>query len=140
MKSHASIRAALALAMSLASGIVIEAQTKWPTAKAARTVAAPKARALQIRKAKPSKRRATARTTAATTPTELLRSMSELVTRQAAAIDVLARRLEAAESRLEQLAAAAPEAPAAAERAALDEAQAPFRAALAIDWSEVIGR
>ena len=67
--------------------------------------------------------------------------MAELVTRQAAAIEVLARRLEAAESRLEQLAAAAaPETPATPERAALDEAQAPFRASLAIDWSEVIGR
>ena len=63
--------------------------------------------------------------------------MAELVTRQAAAIDALARRLEAAEARLELLATAAPQAPAVAE---VDEAQTPFRASLAIDWAEVIGR
>ena len=63
--------------------------------------------------------------------------MAALVTHQAAAIDALAHRLEAAEARLELLAAAAQQAPVVAE---IDEAQAPFRAALAIDWAEVIGR
>ena len=74
---------------------------------------------------------------AASPQPDLLRSMAELVTRQAAAIEALARRLEVAESRLEQLAGPPPTAPVAAE---IDEAQAPFRAALSIDWAEVIGR
>jgi hypothetical protein len=146
MKPHTSLRLGLAVVLTLASGIITDAQTNWPTAKTAR-IATP-SKPVQIRKARAAKRRgatraaapsgATARVTASTaTQMELLRSMADLVTRQATAIDALARRLEAAEARLELLAAAPQQAPVVAE---IDEAQAPFRAALAIDWAEVIGR
>ena len=73
--------------------------------------------------------------------------MAELVTRQAAAIEALARRLEAAESRLDVLASASAPAAQTGQDAALgpvtpgfDDAQSPFRAALSIDWAEVIAR
>ena len=134
MKSHASIRLGFALALWLAAGLVTDAQSNWPTTKVVRPAAASKP--VQIRKPRP-KRRGAPKVVAASPQPDLLRSMAELVTRQAAAIEALARRLEVAESRLEQLAGPPPTAPVAAE---IDEAQAPFRAALSIDWAEVIGR
>jgi len=146
MKSHLSIRLGLAVALSLTTGIVTDAQTNWPTTKVVRPAAAP--RPVQIRKPKPTSKRRAARTSTSTaTSADLLRSMAELVTRQAAAIEALARRLEAAESRLDVLASASAPAAQAGQDASLervtpgfDDAQSPFRAALSIDWAEVIAR
>ena len=146
MKSHLSIRLGLVVALSLTTGIVTDAQTNWPTTKVVRPAAAP--RPVQIRKPKPTSKRRAART--ATIPRRQrisLRSMAELVTRQAAAIEALARRLEAAESRLDVLASASAPAAQTGQDASLgpvtpgfDDAQSPFRAALSIDWAEVIAR
>ena len=146
MKSHLSICLGLALALSLTTGIVTDAQTKWPTTKVVRPATAP--RPVQIRKPKPTRKRRAARPATAVAPSsDLLRSMAELVTRQAAAIEALARRLEAAESRLEALASATAPAAHTGQDAALEpvtpefnDAQSPFRAALSIDWAEVIAR
>jgi hypothetical protein len=64
--------------------------------------------------------------------------MAELITRQAEAIELLERRLAAAERRLAALAPAAPEAPAVT---AIEDPQAPFKtAALSIDWADVLSR
>jgi hypothetical protein len=70
--------------------------------------------------------------------------MAELVTRQAEAIEALARRLEAAEARLEVLASAALDSPAGVEATAsttppaLTQLQTPFEAGWSIDWADVI--
>ena len=148
MKSHLSVRLGLALALALATGIVTDAQANWPTTRVARSAAAPKP--VQIRKPRPArKRRAAKPITIAATSTDLLRSMAELVTRQAAAIEALARRLEAAESRLETLASASVPGTQVSEHASvepdtvapdIDAAQVPFRAALVVDWAERIAR
>ena len=136
MKSHLCLRLGLTLAL-LATGIVADAQTRWPTTKVARAAAASKP--VQIRKPRAARKRGTTKVVArASTKEDLLRSMAELVTRQAAAIEALARRLEAAETRLELLSAAATtNAPMAS---VIDEAQAPFRASLSIDWAQVSAR
>ena len=128
-------RVALVLALTVAGGVVAEAQIGWPSAKTKAAVTAP----AQPRKPASARRRArVARpaVTASTVETQLLRSMADLVTRQAAAIEVLSRRLEAAEARLDALEPAEP----AETASALDPAQAPFRAFLSVDWNEVIGR
>ena len=148
MRSQSWIGVGMVVALSLAAGSVVESQTKWPTTKSARPATASKS--VQIRKPKPTrKRRAGKPVTGTETQADLLRSMADLVTRQAAAIEALGRRLEAAESRLEQLASASAAGipvvqTAAAEPTAtlpeIDDAQAPFRAALSIDWADLIGR
>lgn len=64
--------------------------------------------------------------------------MAELITRQAEAIELLERRLAAAESRLAALVPAQPAAPVVA---AIEDPQAPFRAAsLSIDWADLLSR
>ena len=132
-------RVALVIALTVAGGVVADAQMGWPPpakTKAAVTVPAharkPASARRRARIARPAARSSTAET-------QLLRSMAELVTRQAAAIEVLSRRLEAAEARLDALAPVEPAAPAAT-AAAVDPAQSPFRAFLSVDWNEVIGR
>jgi hypothetical protein len=140
MRSHTSIRAGLVLAMTLAAGTAADAQTNWPTARPrAAAVSSP----VKSRKRAPVRRRKTATprpvaAAAATRENELLRSMAELVMRQAQAIELLEKRLAAAESRLAALVPSEPDAPAVA---AIEDAQAPFRtASLSIDWADVLSR
>jgi hypothetical protein len=139
MRSHTSIRAGLVLATTLAAGTAADAQTNWPTARPrAAAVSSP----VKSRKRAPVRRRKTATprpvAAAATRENELLRSMAELVMRQAQAIELLEKRLAAAESRLAALVPSEPDAPAVA---AIEDAQAPFRtASLSIDWADVLSR
>jgi hypothetical protein len=137
MASHMSIRVALIVALTLAAGIGAEAQTNWPKAK---TVSA--SRPSQVRGLTTARRRKVTKSrnaVPATTETELLRSMAALVTRQAEAIELLAKRLEAAEARLALVAPIESEAPTAA---AIEDPQAPFRASLfgSIDWAALAHR
>lgn len=105
MRSQMSIRAALVVALILTGDAATDAQSNWPTAKPAAAPASVSASAPDktTKPAPARRRRVTRRRPAAVTPareTELLRSMTEVVSRQAAAIELLARRLEAAEARL----------------------------------------
>ena len=136
MTLNTPIRVALVIALTVAGGAMAGAQTRWPAAKAKAAVSTP----AQARKPASVRRRARAMprpaATSSTAETALLRSMAELVTRQAAAIEVLSRRLEAAEARLDALEPAQP----AVTAADVDPAQSPCRAFLTVDWNEVIGR
>lgn len=132
-RSHHAIRVALVVALTIGGGIILTAQSNWPSARTAAEVSKP----VKSRTSAPVRRRRAARPRPAAPmrETELLRSMAELATRQAAAIELLARRLEAAEARLSALASSEP----VARPMAIDDAQAPFRAAVSIDWDQVIG-
>jgi hypothetical protein len=129
----------LVLAMTLGAGIATDAKTNWPTA---RTRAAAVSSPAKSHKRAPVRRRKAAKprpVAAAPTPeNDLLRSMAELITRQAQALELLERRLAAAESRLAALVPAEPDPPAVA---TIEDPQAPFRtASLSIDWSDILSR
>jgi hypothetical protein len=99
MRSHVPLRAAFVVALTLAGGVSSKAQTHWPAAKTATPVVSKPVQA-------PTKtvRRKSVRPRPAPAPsrqeTELLRAMVDVVARQAATLEMLARRLEAAEARL----------------------------------------
>jgi len=119
------------VALILGTGIVTDAQTNWPTAKTgAAAVASP------VKPRKPARRRRARPRPVVAAPvreTTLLRSMAELITRQAATIDVLTRRLDAAEARLAAVARAVSDVP-----AGIDAPETPFSAAGSIDWNQVL--
>jgi hypothetical protein len=139
MRSLTSFRAGLMVALMLATGMVTDAQTNWPTATTAKTATATASKPVKSRKPAPKRRRKAVRPRPVATVTpneiELLRSMADLITRQAAAIELLARRLEATEARLATVTAAQAHPPAVA---TIEDAQAPFRASLSLDWSKLL--
>jgi hypothetical protein len=99
MRSHLPLSAAFVVALVLAGGVTSDAQTNWPTAKTAAPVVSK-----PVQAPKKTVRRKSVRPRPASTPsrqeTELLRAMVDVVARQAATLEMLARRLEAAEARL----------------------------------------
>lgn len=129
MTPKASIRAAIVIALLLTGSGASEAQTNWPAGRT-RPAASESAK---VRKPSPVRRRRLR----ASPETELLRSLTDLVTRQAAAIELLSKRLETAEARLAALARPESEPPVLT---ALDDPQAPFRGSFANDWAELLSR
>ena len=129
MTPTASIRAAFVIALVLTSSGALDAQTNWPTARTrpAASKAAKTRKPSPVRRPKPR----------ASRETELLRSLADLVTRQAAAIELLSKRLEMAEAQLAALSRPESEPHMLTAR---EDPQALFRASLSIDWAELLNR
>ena len=129
MTPKASIRTALVIALVLTGSGASEAQTNWPAGRTRPAVS----KSAKVRTPSHVRRRKLR----ASPETELLRSLADLVTRQAAAIELLSKRLEMAEAQLAALSRPESEPPMLT---ALEDPQAPFRASLSIEWAELLNR
>jgi len=144
-RMHFVVSFMLLAALGLTRPSIVDAQSGWPSAKPApKAVAAPKrlasfvgagleTRPSTARKKKVVPRKAVA-VMAASDRDALLRSMAELLNRQASVIEALASRLESAERRLASL--TMPASGPVASDATFDPARTGL--GLAIDWSQVI--
>ena len=109
------------------SPVLVATQSNWPTApKAAGSESTPPAKSGKATPPKP-KRRTARKSSSVRVETAVLRTISENLARQTLAIEALALRLEAAERRQEAILAAAS-----------SDVSAPFRAACAAEWPQVL--